>query len=72
MPVTFNYGSHWYKRADMWAQGHSEENTGIVVMIAGLFIVAFVAVFYKRHRWEMYEQQYREILSKMPENERPG
>jgi len=40
-----------------------------VLAVAALLIVSFVAVFYKRHKWEMYEQQYREILSKMPDNE---
>ncbi len=49
----------------MWAQGHTDENTGAVLGVALLVIVTFVAIFYKRHKWDMYEQQYREILSKM-------
>jgi len=72
VPIVLSFSSGWHKRASMWARGHTDDNTGVVLAVAALLIVSFVAVFYKRHKWEMYEQQYREILSKMPDNEAPA
>ena len=54
-------GRFWYKRADMIA------NTKInptVLLVAILIIVAFFAVFYKQHQWEMKEQQYMELKAR--------
>ena len=65
VPIVINFASGWYKRADMWARGHTSDNTGVVLMVAILLIVTFIAIFYKRHKWDMYEQQYKEILSRM-------
>lgn len=65
--VSFLFG--WHKQASMWARGHADESQGVVLAAAGLLIIVFMAIFYKRYKWEMYEQQYREILSKMSDNE---
>ena len=54
-------GRYWYKRADMVA--NSELST-VILMIAILLIAVFVAVIYKRHQWEMKEQQYLEIKAR--------
>ena len=54
-------GRFWYKRADMLI------NTQLNPLLMGIaiFIIAvFVAVFYKRHQWEMKEQQYLEFKNK--------
>lgn len=54
-------GRYWYKRADMLI------NTQLnpLVMVFAIFIITvFVAVFYKRHQWEMQEQQYLEFKNK--------
>lgn len=54
-------GRFWYKRADMLM------NTMVspfVLVIAIFLIVVFVAVFYKRHQWDMKEQQYLEFKAK--------
>jgi uncharacterized membrane protein len=64
VPVIVNFSSGWYKRANMWVRGHADDKTATVVIIAGLFILVFVAIFSKRHRWEMNEQSYRELESK--------
>jgi len=61
VPVILNFSSGWYKRANMWARGHSDDNTASVLIVAALFILVFVAIFSKRHRWEMNEQAYREL-----------
>ena len=60
-PVLINLFTGWYKRADM------EVNTRlnpIVLVIAILLIIAFVAIFSMKHKWEMKEQQYKEFIAK--------
>jgi hypothetical protein len=52
----------WYKRADM------EANSSLsmpVLIIAVLVIAAFVAVVYKRHQWDMKEQQYLQFKASL-------
>lgn len=51
----------WYKRADAVA---NTQTSPAVLIIAIIVITAFVAIFYKRHQWEMKEQQYQEIKNK--------
>ena len=66
IPILANFLSGWYKRADMVA------NTGdfnpLVLMIALLLIIGFIAVFSKRHQWDMKEQHYRELLERKEED----
>ena len=50
----------WYKRADMEANSTSPT----VLLVAVLVIAVFIAIFYKRHQWEMKEQQYQELKAK--------
>ena len=64
VPIIINFSSGWYKRANMWARGHADDNTPVVLIVAALIILVFVAIFSKRHRWEMNEQAYRELEAK--------
>ena len=64
IPIILNFFSGWYKRANMWARGHSDDNSGPVLLIAALIILVFIAIFSKRHRWEMNEQAYLELKAK--------
>jgi hypothetical protein len=64
IPIILNFSSGWYKRANMWANGHADESVGTTLAIAALIILVFVAIFSKRHRWEMNEQDYRELEAK--------
>lgn len=59
-------GKFWYERANMEANSQSSP---IVLMIAIICIAVFVAVFYKRHQWEMKEQQYLELKAREKEEE---
>jgi hypothetical protein len=61
-------GRFWYKRADMVANSDSGLSTLIIAIIV---IAAFVAVFYKRHQWEMKDQQYRELIRKDEKTDKP-
>jgi len=50
----------WYTRADMAA--HSVNPFVLVFAVA--IITVFIAVFYKKHQWDMKEQQYLELKRK--------
>lgn len=60
--IFINYFSGWYTRAAMQIDMSS---SGVLVVLAGLIIiVVFVVIFSARHRWEMNEQRYQELLRK--------
>lgn len=52
----------WFKRADMVANA---QLSPAVLIACVLMIALFVGVVYKRHQWEMKDQQYRELKSRM-------
>jgi len=52
----------WYKRADMEASSHLNP---LVLLVAVVIIIIFVAIFYKRHQWDMKEQLYLEIKARL-------
>jgi membrane protein YdbS with pleckstrin-like domain len=60
--ILVNFFSGWYKRADM--EMRSNSSLILVVVIAAVGIVVFTTVFSIRHKWEMQEQRYRELLAK--------
>lgn len=62
IPIIINLSSGWYKRADM--EVNSQQLNPIVLMVAMIVIVSFIAVFYKRHQWDMDEQRYKEMKAK--------
>ena len=56
-----NLLSGWYSRAQM--EFFSENRSLILILLlASVGIVVFISIFAARHRWEMNEQQYRELL----------
>ena len=64
--IFINFFSGWYKRAEMIINTHSSLIP--VLLIAILLIVIFISVFSVRHRWDINEQRYRELLSKKNDN----
>jgi hypothetical protein len=62
IPIAINFSSGWYKRAQM--EANSEDFNPMVLMVALLLIVGFTAIFYQRHKWDQYEQRYRELLAR--------
>lgn len=60
-PILLNLFSGWHKLAGIYK--HMGFNP-VLILIAALAIIAFVAIFSRRHKWEMKEQQYREFLAK--------
>lgn len=59
--ILLNFFTGWYTRANMVANAQFNP----MVLIVGVVIIAiFSSVFYKRHRWEMNEQHYTELIIK--------
>ena len=63
LPIIFILftGRYWFKRADMVA---NTELNPVILVLAVLMIATFVAILYKRHQWDMKEQQYKELKVK--------
>lgn len=61
--IFVNFFSGWYKKADM-ALRSGQSSLILVLVAAALLIVAFVVIFSGRHRWDMNEQRYKELLSR--------
>lgn len=55
------FSAGWYQRANMVAYSSSSP---YIFLIAIFVIIGFIAIFGKKHRWEMNEQQYLELLEK--------
>ena len=60
--ILLNYFSGWHHRAEM--ELRIDSSGIIVVLIALLLTVVFIVVFSGRHRWEMNEQRYKELLAR--------
>jgi hypothetical protein len=54
--------SGWYRRAEMVLNVNA--SLVLVLLIASVLIVAFIVVISVRHRWEMDEQRYQELISR--------
>ena len=67
LPIIFILftGRYWFKRADMVANA---ELSPVILVTAVLLIAMFVAILYKRHQWDMKEQQYKQL--KVKENQK--
>lgn len=60
--IFVNFLSGWYKRADM--EIRSSASLILVIIIAALLIVIFTTVFSVRHKWDINEQRYQELMAK--------
>lgn len=55
--------SGWYKRAEM-ALRREQTSLILILLIAAILIVVFIVIFSARHRWDINEQQYKELIKK--------
>lgn len=62
IPIVLNFLSGWHKSADV--EANSPDFDPRVLFVALLLIVAFTSIFYQRHKWDQYEQRYRELLAR--------
>ena len=60
--IFVNFFSGWYKRAEMVLR--TQTSLILVLIVAALMIVAFIAIFSAKHQWDMNEQRYREFMAK--------
>jgi cation transporter-like permease len=58
--------SGWYQRAGM-VMKREQSSLVLVLLIAVLLITVFIVIFSARHRWDMQEQRYRELLARKEE-----
>jgi hypothetical protein len=63
IPIVVNFASGWDVQPEV-NQASSSKSLLMVLMVALLLIVGFVAIFYQKYKWDQYEQRYRELLSK--------
>ncbi len=61
--ILVNIITRWHKEAER-AMRREETSLIIVLVAACLLIVVFIVIFSARHRWDMNEQHYHELLSK--------
>ncbi len=59
--ILLSLGTGWYERVNMVANSQFNPN---VLTIAIVAIAVFIGIFYKKYKWDMYEQQYRELMAK--------
>jgi uncharacterized membrane protein YhaH (DUF805 family) len=66
--IFLNFVSGWHNQAitelQSRSQNKSEGSLILVILIALVLIVVFTAVFSAKHKWDLHEQQYRELLIK--------
>ena len=60
--IFINFFSGWYQRASMML--NTDSSLIPILLVAAILIVVFVAVFSARHKWEMNEQRYKELMAK--------
>jgi len=68
VPIAISLKSGWDKRAAL--EANSPDFNPLVLLFALMIIVVFTAIFYQQHKWDQYEQRYRELLSR-PSEETP-
>jgi len=69
VPIVINLFSGWDKHADM--EANSADFDPRVLFVALLLIVGFTSIFWQRHKWDQYEQRYRELIARR-EREQAG
>jgi hypothetical protein len=62
VPIAISLKSGWDKRAAL--EANSPDFNPLVLLLALLLIIAFTAIFYQQHKWDQYEQRYRELLNR--------
>jgi len=65
--IFVNFFSGWYKRADMIK--NTDPSLVLILLIAAMGIAVFVTIFSVRHKWDINEQRYRELLAREDEPE---
>jgi hypothetical protein len=59
--IIFSLDLGWYQRANMVA---NSQTSPYVLLIAVAAIAVFTAIFFKKFKWDMNEQHYKELIYK--------
>ena len=72
VPIVINFFSGWFKRADMQLAGQlsNHQFNPLVLLLAIVLIVSFVAIFSKRYKWDQNEQRYLELKARSESDEK--
>ena len=62
IPIAISLKSGWDKRAVL--EANSPDFNPLVLLFALVLIIAFTAIFFQQHKWDQYEQRYRELLNR--------
>jgi membrane protein YdbS with pleckstrin-like domain len=65
--LMINFLSGWYREADRIIRSNS--SVIIVVLIAIIAIVIFITIFSARHKWDLNELRYQELLKRKEDAE---
>jgi membrane protein YdbS with pleckstrin-like domain len=65
--LMINFLSGWYREADKIIRSNS--SVIIVVLIAIIAIVIFITIFSARHKWDLNELRYQELLKRKEDAE---
>jgi len=65
--LMINFLSGWYREADKIIRSNS--SVIIVVLIAVIAIVIFITIFSARHKWDLNELRYQELLKRKEDAE---
>lgn len=65
-----NLFSGWYGRAQM-VMFRESASLIVVLVIAAVAIISFLVIFSARHRWDLQEQRYRELLDRSSKQNQP-
>ncbi|MFT4092111.1 MAG: hypothetical protein QM640_00635 [Niabella sp.] len=60
--IFINFFSGWYKRATM--EANADPSLFVILLIAGIIIVAFAGVFTSYHKWDINETRYKELINR--------
>jgi len=63
IPIVINLASGWDVQA---GDVSSQKSLLMVLLVALLLIIGFVAIFYQKYKWDQYEQRYRELIARRP------
>lgn len=61
--IFINFFSGWFKRADAVLR-REQSSLILVLIVASLIIVVFIVIFSVKHKWDLNEQLYRELINK--------
>jgi len=67
LAIFINFFSNWYKKAEMVrnkaVQNH-DASLVLVLLVAAVLITIFIVIFSVRHKWDINEQRYKELISR--------